>query len=78
MAEDFEERKRRAYIGRRSIMDYGMGIIIGGFGLFFAFADRLGYDFDLDRGLRYALAGLFLVYGIFRIYRGYKKDYFKS
>jgi len=78
MAADFEEKKKRAYISRRAIMDYGMGIIIGGFGLFFAFADKLGFSFDIDPVLRYMFAGLCVLYGAFRIYRGYKKNYFRS
>ena len=59
-------------------MDYGMGLIIGGFGLFFALSEQLGYSFDLDPFFRYMFAGLCLLYGGFRIYRGYKKNYFRS
>ena len=78
MATDFEEKKRKAYSMRRSLMDYGMGIIIAGIGVFVAFAQKLGFEIDLDPILRYLFVGLCLLYGGFRIYRGYKKNYFNE
>jgi len=59
-------------------MDYGMGALIAGSGLFFVFAPRLGYNFEIDSLLRYGFAGLCIIYGAFRIYRGYKKNYFSE
>ncbi len=73
---DPEERRRKAYSLRRSVMDYGMGLVIGCFGIFFAFAHKLGYQFDLEPLFRYSLSGLFIIYGAFRIYRGYQKKYY--
>ncbi len=78
MATDFDEKRMKAHSIRRSIMDYGMGIIIAGFGVFFAIADKFGIKFSIDPTLKYAFAGLCLLYGGFRIYRGYKKNYFKE
>jgi len=78
MATDFEEKKRKAYSSRRALMDYGMGIIIAGIGVFFAVSDRLGIDFEIDPLFRYMFAGLCFLYGGFRIYRGYKKNYFNE
>ena len=78
MSTDFEEKKRKAYSSRRSLMDYGMGIIIAGIGVFFAFSQRLGFEFDIDPLFRYLFVGLCLLYGGFRIYRGYKKNYFNE
>lgn len=57
-------------------MDYGMGGIILGFGVFFALADRFNIEFTIEPELRYCLAGLFVIYGAFRIYRGYQKKYY--
>lgn len=76
MATDSEDRQEKNYILRRSIMDIGMGGLIAGFGFFFVFAPKLGYDFTMDPVLRYCLSGLFIIYGAFRIYRGIKKNYF--
>jgi hypothetical protein len=76
--DKFLAKKKRAYINRRSVMDWGMGLIIAGFGVFFALADKLGFEFSIDSILRYAFAGLCLIYGLFRMYRGYKKNYFNE
>jgi hypothetical protein len=76
--DKFLAKKRKAYINRRSVMDFGMGLIIAGFGVFFAVSDKLGFEFSIDPILRYAFAGLCLIYGLFRIYRGYKKNYFNE
>jgi len=75
---DPTDRKARNYIVRRSLLDYGMGAIIMGFGLFFAVADRFGIEFSITPAFRYAFVGLCVIYGGFRIYRGYKKNYFSE
>ena len=72
-----DDRRSKGYILMRSIMDYGMGVIILGVGVFFAFAPKLGYNFDMSNLYRYAFAGLFILYGGWRIYRGYQKNYFR-
>ncbi len=63
---------------RRSIMDFGMGAIIAGFGLVFLFSKKLQMVVDLEPVFLYSIAGLNLLYGGFRIYRGFQKDYFKD
>jgi hypothetical protein len=72
------DRKAKNYILRRSVLDYGMGAIIMGFGLFFAFADKFGIAFNITPVFRYFFVGLCIIYGAFRIYRGYKKNYFSE
>ncbi len=78
MSEDQDsDNRKRNYSNRRSIMDYGMGIIIMGIGVFFFLAPRLGFDFqNIGTGARYAFAGLCILYGGFRAFRGYQKNYF--
>jgi hypothetical protein len=77
MANEFEQRKKSAYSTRRSIMDIGMGILWSGMGLLFIFKDLLGVALDFpDKPYDYIFGGLCLVYGVFRIYRGIKKNYF--
>jgi len=79
MSFDPQDRHRKNYILRRSIMDYGMGGLIVGSGLFFVFAPMMGYvNFDFDPLLRYGFACLCFIYGAFRMYRGYKKNYFSE
>lgn len=64
----------------RSIMDFGMGILILCMGLFFFFRDKLKIGFnksfppdDIDK----ILGAICILYGLWRIYRGVKKNYFR-
>jgi uncharacterized membrane protein HdeD (DUF308 family) len=77
MASDFEDKKLKAYSNRRAIMDYGMGILYFGVGIFFFVSDRFGFEIDFPEALTYTFGGLCIIYGVFRIYRGYKKNYFR-
>ncbi len=70
------DRRTKGYILMRAIMDYGMGILIFGLGVFFFFAPRLGFGFQIEDFYRYFFSGLCVVYGGWRAYRGYKKNYF--
>ena len=57
-------------------MDYGMGAIIFFIGIALLLAPLFGVAFNVDNSFRYLFGGLCIVYGLFRIYRGYKKNYF--
>jgi hypothetical protein len=60
-------------------MDYGMGIFYLAAGGFLALGNRLGSEIHvLPEPYTYIFGGLFLIYGVFRIYRGYKKNYFRE
>ncbi|MDQ6609759.1 MAG: hypothetical protein M3Y85_08065 [Bacteroidota bacterium] len=77
MNEDFQEQQERRYAKMRSINDYTRGAIFILFGLFFLLFKRLNIQ-----GLEYKdwyvyIGGLFVIYGIWRMYRGYKKNYFR-
>jgi hypothetical protein len=74
--EKNQDRRAKTYKMRRSIMDYGMGAVIFCLGIFFLLAPKLGVAFNIDDLFRYLFAGLCILYGFFRIYRGYKKNYF--
>lgn len=76
MENEAPDRRKKSYILRRAILDYGMGVIIFGFGVFFFIAPRLGFDFGIDNFYRYIFSGLCLLYGGWRVYRGYQKNYF--
>ena len=79
MIEDFQEQQRRKLARARSFMDFTMGSILFLVGVFFIVYRHFGITL-MDRepsGMDYLIGGLFIVYGIWRIYRGYKKDYFR-
>lgn len=71
------DRRTKGYILMRAIMDYGMGILIFCLGIFFLLAPKLGFGFEVEDFYRYFFSALCLIYGGWRVYRGYKKNYFK-
>ena len=77
MENEAPDRRKQGYILRRAILDYGMGIVIFGFGILFFFAPKWGITLSIDDLYRSMFSGLCLLYGGFRIYRGSRKDYFK-
>ncbi|HVK97908.1 MAG TPA: hypothetical protein VM368_08825 [Flavisolibacter sp.] len=79
MIEDFQEQQRKKTIRVRSIMDYTMGTVFFLIGLYFFTYRFFGLTL-LNREpstLDYFIGGLFVLYGSWRIYRGYKKNYFQ-
>jgi hypothetical protein len=76
MENEAGDSRKKGYMLRRAILDYGMGIIIFGFGIFFLVGTKLGFSFTIENDMRYLFAGLCLLYGGFRVYRGAKKNYF--
>ncbi len=67
----------------RSLTDYGMGVLILLLGLIFIFRIYLGPEHPVNikmgkpDSLEKIFGGLSILYGIWRIYRGYKKNYFR-
>jgi len=70
-------RRTKGYMLMRAVLDYGMGLMIFGFGIFFLIAPRLGFSFDVDDTMRYLFSALCIIYGGWRVFRGYKKNYYK-
>ena len=82
MLEEYERQKRKQVATMKSILDYGMGTLILLLGLFFLFRGQLGKipvnDYLGDPDSLEKIFGVFSVlYGAWRIYRGYKKNYFR-
>jgi threonine/homoserine/homoserine lactone efflux protein len=80
MFEEYEKKRRKQLLMMRSVLDYGMGIIILALGLFFFFRNKFKISFnetfppnDIDK----FFGAVCLLYGAWRIYRGYKKKYFR-
>jgi len=77
MEEEFEVKKQKNYVNRRSIMDLGMGIIYTGMGVLMVFARKVGLDAVFSEPFNYIFGGICLLYGGFRIYRGGRKNYYR-
>ncbi len=73
-----QDNRKKQYTLMRSILDYGMGVIILLCGAFFLFSEKLGYRFELEPFFRYFFAFLCIIYGGWRIYRGYQKNYYSE
>lgn len=78
METDQSEKRAKNYVIMRSVMDFGMGLIILCFGFFLLIAPRIGIEFNIDPFFRYLFAGMCIVYGSWRIYRGFKKNYYSE
>ena len=79
--EDREEKvepKVKRYILMRRISDFGMGTIYLAIGIVIMFAKQFNFisDFTLSLPAKF-FAGVALIYGAWRIYRGIKKQYFR-
>ncbi|MEO6720453.1 MAG: hypothetical protein ABIN67_08800 [Ferruginibacter sp.] len=82
--EEFEKEqlseRDKGIIRMRTITNYGMGIFMVLAGCFFMFPIRLteNYINQYDPVLIKVFAAICWLYGAFRIYRGYKKNYFRN
>lgn len=79
MIEQYQEQERKRTARVRSVMDYIMGFILFLVGCFFLSYGWFGIEIMGKKHsmLDYVIGALFIVYGIWRMYRGYKKDYFR-
>ena len=59
----------------RMIYDLTMGLLMGALGSAMILAEKLGFVQVLEWGvtMRYSFGAIFLLYGVFRIYRGIKQ-----
>ncbi len=81
MFDEYERKKKKQVSLMKSLLDYGMGILILLAGVVFCFRQKLGnISFnqrfppnDIDK----IFGAVCIVYGAWRIYRGYKKNYFR-
>lgn len=77
--EEMNERDK-GYIRMRSIMDYGMGLLWMAMGVFMIFIKRFNTDLaeKYGDGTFKIFGAVCIIYGLFRIYRGYKQKYFRD
>lgn len=78
--EEELSRPEKAMVRMRSLTNYVMGILlIGcGFAIFFPPAAIAGKIQNYDELAIKMLGVICIIYGAFRVYRGYKKNYFRE
>ena len=82
--EEFEKEplseRDKGFIRMRSIMDFGMGLMWMAMGIFLMFIKKFntGLETRYDDSTLKLFGSICLIYGLFRIYRGYKKNYLKE
>ena len=70
----------KGFVRMRTITNYGMGFFMVLVGFFFMFPVKLtqGFINQYDPALIKLFAVICWLYGTFRMYRGYKKNYFRD
>ncbi len=82
--EEFENKRMserdKGLVRMRSIMDYGMGLLWVGMGVFMIFIKQFntGLEARFDDPTMKGFGAVCALYGAFRIYRGYRKNYLKE
>jgi sulfite exporter TauE/SafE len=82
--EEFEKEqlneRDKGYIRMRSMMDYGMGVMWMAMGVFMLFIKKFSLELaeKYDSSAFKIFGVVCMVYGLFRIYRGYKKNYLRE
>jgi hypothetical protein len=80
MIEEYEKQKRKRLALRKAIMDYAIGVLIIIMGIFFLLRQNFKLTFNEDyppNNMDKVFGVICLLYGGWRIYRGYKKNYFR-
>lgn len=79
MLEDYQNEQRKKVTRMRSMMDYVMGGLILLIGLYFLLNEILGIKAfgRAPTSIDKIIGAVFILYGIWRIYRGYKKNYYQ-
>jgi len=71
----FNDKERNISSRLRTIYDYTMGVLWLAVGIFFIFHKKWGYDLrfsDKQMPLAYIFGISAVLYGLFRVYRGFK------
>ncbi len=77
--KDEMPERNKGFVRMRSIMDYGMGLLWLAMGIFIMFIKKFntGLEARFDDPVMKLFGGICILYGVFRIYRGYRKNYFR-
>lgn len=78
--DEYENKKRKQISLMRSLLDYGIGVMIILAGIFLFFRDKMDIEFNeryVPNTTDKIIGVVCVLYGAWRIYRGYKKNYFR-
>ena len=81
ISDDYKEKQRKGAVTAKRIYNVSLGILIFATGLLVIFLNKIDNETlheYLDFGdplLQNLFGGLCIIYGLFRLYRGIKKDY---
>jgi len=78
--EEYEKRKRNQVALMRSLLDYGIGTLILAAGIFFLIRKNFKIPFNESfppNDIDIFFGAICIMYGAWRIWRGYQKKYFK-
>ncbi len=78
MENDFRVKQKKSYNLMRMSYDLTIAILLLGMSVLMLFADKLKIEQLATKDnefFRYFFGGLCLLYGSFRLYRGFKRDY---
>jgi hypothetical protein len=80
MIEDYENKNANRCATCVQVMDYVMGFLFFCIGVYFLTYRQIGINIFRREpsSIDYLIGGLFVVYGIWRMYRGYRKNYFRE
>ena len=77
MENDLRQKRVRSYSVMRSVLDFTMGILYLAAAVFLIFAEKFGFEMNnFDMTFRIIFGGICTLYGGWRIYRGFRKDYY--
>jgi hypothetical protein len=68
----FDDKEKNTSSWMRTIYDYTMGVLWLAVGIFFLFHKTWGFDLGLQSALVIIFGVSSVLYGLFRIYRGFK------
>ena len=72
--QEFEQQQQKNQSRIRAIYAFTMGILLTLLGLLLIFYRKLGFEFDIDPLYAGIFGGVCILYGMFRVWRGYKSN----
>jgi len=75
MESNYEDKRRKTNIFLHSLYDYTMGVLWLSAGGFFLLYKKFGIELNIDTVLTTIFGISAILYGAFRVYRGYRKNY---